>query len=295
MTESLSLRATCGACAAAIDTDHQGSESKVFRPNSFRSSATDRLTLGLCECPSCGLIQTSLLPDAHLVKMAYAEAHDEVHSSQFSHRVESFRRALVKSVLPYIEREKQSPWLDIGTAGGAFVDAARHLSIEAIGIEPSEFIVENAPRHLASFVHVGDVSTLSTDQSFSVISYWDVLEHVVDPRTEILNAINHLKPGGFLVLNLPMIDTPSARILRGLWPFYLNVHLYYFTLKTVTAFLESLSLKVVSISSYSQTLSANYLIGRYSRTLSHLPLLDRWRVTYRMGQRTIVAKYIERS
>jgi hypothetical protein len=106
----------------------------------------------------------------------------------------------------------------------------------------------------------------------------------------MLNDISKiLDTNGILILNLPMIDTFTARLMRFKWPFFLEVHLYYFTKKSIESLLKNNGFKIVQTSRYSQSLSIGYLLNRvfgkdFPKFLGLIPF------RYCMGQRTIIAK-----
>ncbi len=67
-------------------------------------------------------------------------SNESGHDSQYPMRVESFFRALKrleKSLPP-----KGAKVLDIGTAGGAFLDAATRLVMRPGGWSPSKFLTD---------------------------------------------------------------------------------------------------------------------------------------------------------
>lgn len=291
--ETMIFQERCGGCGSALEPPVavEGAANRL-RPDAFFASSSHKLSSSLVTCESCGLTQVGALLDPSDLQVAYADATDDDHSKQFDHRRSSFERALQRSVFPYTSADERSPWLDVGTAGGAFVAAARGLDIEATGIEPSVYVVSQAPSEVRPYLRSGFIDDLDPSERFQVISYWDVLEHVADPRAEILTAKKHLAPGGFLVLNLPMIDTVSARLLGRRWPFYLDVHLYYFTRDTIDRFLTPLGFEVIAMKSYSQTLDLRYLLARYMRGRSPVALLSRIPIRYWMGQRTVVARLV---
>jgi len=288
--ETLRKRAQCGGCQFRLQDNSESTLIGSTDKATFRSASNQRLSVPLITCPRCSLRQTSGELEGSDLEAAYAEATDDEHSSQFNHRRSSFERALVANVFPFVPSESRSPWLDVGTAGGAFVDAARRLGIDAVGLEPSSHIVDSADSLVRPYLRQGFLSDLQHGEQFSVISYWDVLEHVADPYHEVQRIKQHLLPNGYLVLNLPMVDTMSARLLRRRWPFYLDVHLFYFTRKSVVRFLTELGFEVVSIRHYSQTLDLRYLLSRYVSRVRIPSVLSRVPVRYLMGQRTIVAR-----
>jgi SAM-dependent methyltransferase len=126
-------------------------------------------------------------------------------------------------------------------------------------------------------------------KKIDLVTMWDVLEHIESPA-EVLAAIkSSLRTNGHLLLNLPMIDTFSARMFRGIWPFYLEVHLHYFTMPSIALLLERFGFEIVYSKSYTQTLGSRYLARRAtSGRLTRFPIDVS--IPYRLGQRTIVAK-----
>ena len=293
-TAGVNERQVCGGCGSVMGPPISLHQVTVgFKADAYFASSSRKLSTDLATCETCGLTQVCVLPGRSALQAAYADAADDDHSQQFGHRRSSFARALQRSVFPFIPPAQRSPWLDVGTAGGAFVAAARAFDVDAIGIEPSAYVVSRAPSELHAYLRSGFIDGLDAEERFQVISYWDVLEHVADPRAEILAAKKHLVPAGFLVLNLPMIDTPSARLLgRSAWPFYLDVHLYYFTRRTVERFLTPLGFEVIAVNSYAQTLDLRYILGRFMRGRPLAAVLSRIPIRYRMGQRTVVARLV---
>jgi hypothetical protein len=126
---------------------------------------------------------------------------------------------------------------------------------------------------------------------FDVVSLWDVLEHLSDPK-QTLKKIHAMLPSeGLLILNLPMIDTLPARVMGFRWPFYLNVHIYYFTLKTIEALLLETGYEIQGVRRYWQTLSLGYVLNRAGIKLPE-KVEDMLNVPFRyyMGQRTIIVR-----
>ena len=99
--------------------------------------------------------------------------------------------------------------LDLGCGYGAFVLAARGHGLDAIGLDTAEFEISFARERLASggsdaepsdvFV-LGDALALPfPDRSFSVVTLWNVVEHVADYRRLLQEACRVLRQGGWLV------------------------------------------------------------------------------------------------
>lgn len=79
-----------------------------------------------------------------------------------------------------------------------------------LGIEPDAAMVKdlNSRLNQGEFpdncqFKVATVDDLSSDQLFDSIIYIDVLEHIEDHQAEVTKAIEHLKPGGHLIVLSP--------------------------------------------------------------------------------------------
>ena len=77
----------------------------------------------------------------------------------------------------------------------------------------------------------GTLEKLYLRKKFDLISFWDVFEHVIDLNKTLIICKKLLKKNGILLLNIPDHGSLSRKILKKNWPFYLNVHLYYFEKK----------------------------------------------------------------
>ena len=98
------------------------------------------------------------------------------------------------------------------------------------------------------------------DESFDVVTMWDVLEHVPDPLTEVREVFRILRPGGLLVVNYPDIGTWIARLAGRQWWFLLSVHLTYFTQNTLKAMLSRVGFTALSFRPHYQVLNLGHLI-----------------------------------
>jgi len=70
------------------------------------------------------------------------------------------------------------------------------------------------------------------------VTLWDVIEHLADPMREIQRAYRALKPGGLVVIHTMDIDSLFARVIGPKWPWLMEMHIYYFSQRTMAAMLE---------------------------------------------------------
>jgi SAM-dependent methyltransferase len=128
------------------------------------------------------------------------------------------------------------------------MSAAQRAGWQATGVEIGESTAQ-AARDRGLDVRTGtleDVADQFEPGSFSLITFWDVLEHLRDPRRELALARSLLGPRGVLAASMPNVDGlyPSATyqlIARptGRWEYpELPVHLYDFSPRTIARLLE---------------------------------------------------------
>ncbi len=103
--------------------------------------------------------------------------------------------------------------VDLGAGNGNTVKALETLGYDAVGVELSD----EARKAGESLFHVrlqdGDLTAFDTD-SLSLLTMFDVLEHMLDPAALLTEAYARLKPGGGLIIGVPNFDALD-RIFTG--------------------------------------------------------------------------------
>ncbi len=256
-----------------------------------------RGTQRIVRCGRCSMMYESpRLPEEAIVA-GYASADDAGHDSQHHMRVKSFAWSLKRFSrhLP----EPPARILDVGTAGGAFLEAARDFGYTPFGVEPSQYLA-GAARARGFDVRAGTLADgLFAGESFDVVSMWDVIEHLCDPRDAVARVHDLLRPGGTFLLNFPDSGTWQARLAGKRFWWLLSVHVSYFTRRTMRRLLEEAGFEVRVVSRHWQVLELGYLFG----IAAHLgvPLaggvgriLPRWLASvpapYYASQTTVIAR-----
>lgn len=158
--------------------------------------------------------------------------------------LKTFRRRL-QFVLR--NRPVQGRALDVGCAAGFCMQAMRERGFDAYGVEISPTIARHAIERFGfDTVHVGSLATAPfPERSFDLITMWDVIEHVIEPRALLARAAELLKPGGLLVVETQNIDSAFARALGRRWHHYKHAeHIYHFTPASLRRLLGSVGLTV---------------------------------------------------
>ncbi len=91
--------------------------------------------------------------------------------------------------------------LDVGCATGLFLEymSDRQWDIEGTDIS-AEMVEEAVKKGLRAWV--GDVFSVN-DKRYHLITLWDVLEHLLQPKESLIKINSLLEPGGGLIIQTP--------------------------------------------------------------------------------------------
>jgi len=266
----------------------------------FRASSDHILMDQVVQCRSCDLVYVNPRLHPDVILEGYAEAEDPVFAAQNESRVVAFRKTLGKIVKRLGTPAPGSRLLDVGCAGGAFLVAARDAGYDVVGVEPSHWMAAFGRRTYGLDIRDKILTEgMFPEHSFDVITLWDVIEHLPDPRATLELIRSLLKPGGYLFVNYPDIGSFAARLLGKRWPFWLSVHLLYYTPKTIAVQLEKAGFTMLWRQPFWPVLPLGYVARRaapYSPALAPVPKLvgllklDELPLTYNIGQTLVVSR-----
>ncbi len=251
----------------------------------------------IVKCKKCGLKYVNpRLTDKEIVE-AYSEGSDELFISQAKGRELTFKKSL-KLIDKF---SKKGKILDVGTAGGSFLKVARDDGWEVEGVEPNKWLCNWSKEHYNLDIKQGTIYDQKfKDNEFDVVTLWDVLEHVTEPKKTLEECNRIIKKDGLLVVNYPDVGSAVAKLMGKRWIFYLSVHLFYFDKKTIRKILEETGFEVVKIKKHFQTLSLGYLVFRmkaYNKFLHKLGKkivdtlkLNNLLIPYWLGQTLVIAR-----
>jgi 2-polyprenyl-3-methyl-5-hydroxy-6-metoxy-1,4-benzoquinol methylase len=121
--------------------------------------------------------------------------------------------------------------LDVGAGGGEVVYAAQKLGFDAIGLEPNQGYSEFARNQYGVRVETMHLDQLE-EQDFDVITMFHVLEHLPNPARAIEFVYRKVRPGGYLMIEVPNIEQADASPAN----IFFKAHIWYFSRATLTAF-----------------------------------------------------------
>jgi 2-polyprenyl-3-methyl-5-hydroxy-6-metoxy-1,4-benzoquinol methylase len=226
------------------------------------------------DCASCSMRYLSPRVHASDVARLYgsedywekggSEGGYSSYSSMEPLLVRTFVRRL--SLLP--PRKAGARLLDVGCGPGAGLAAALSLGYEAWGLDVSSTAVAVASSRHPARVRLGTLSDrLFPRGSFDVITLFDVIEHVYDPRRLAVDLAWHLVPEGRLVVATPNVKSLLARVMGRRWVSYkIPEHVSYFSPRTLAAALAP-DFEIERVSSCGQYVSLDFLLSRIGDAL----------------------------
>jgi SAM-dependent methyltransferase len=214
-------------------------------------------TQTLVVCYNCGLIYENPRFPEEIILQGYMAYNETTHDSQHAMRVNSFYRGL-QSIQKYLP-PKGAKILDVGTAGGGFLEAAQRFGYEAVGLEPSHFMVEQGRQNGLKIEQGSMDNHPFAPASFDMVCLWDVLEHVPNPEATLAAIRKIIKPHGVLLINYPDIGTWMAKLAGRRFWWILSVHLMHFDQRSIRNICERTGFEVFHFQRYWQTLEFGYL------------------------------------
>ena len=266
----------------------------------YKSSGDEMLMDQLVECIKCNFQYLNPRIKSEIIFNSYIENEDETHTLQDKQRYKTFRRSIKKIInLLNIKETNNKTFLDIGSASGVCLKAIKDLGFKEEGYEPSKWMVEYGRNKYQVNLKPGSINDVNINNKYDLISLWDVLEHVTDLNKTLKRIKTFSKNQTILIINVPDINSLACKIMKKKWPFYLNVHLYYFNQNTIESILNKYGYSLIKHFSHWQFLELGYLIKRAKKyfriffviekivnflKLSSIP------IPYNLGQTTFIFK-----
>jgi SAM-dependent methyltransferase len=181
------------------------------------------------ECQDCSFVFKGLRPSADYLHHHYAgsgEGYIERVAEENPLVREDYRvaRKLVRKAFP-----KGGAMLDVGCASGYFLESLGN-GWEKHGLEILHLAAQRARARGGINVHeCGIASAGFTGQSFDVVCSFDVVEHLADPMSFLLEARRILKPSGWLLVGTGDSRSLAARMSGSRWTYLcIPEHLSFF-------------------------------------------------------------------
>lgn len=215
----------------------------------------------IVRCRSCGLIYALPRMSPSQIQEAYRAAEDPDYVAEREGRVLTFHRNLAP-VERWLGSRAPGRLLDVGCHVGVLLEVARERGWEVWGVEPSRWAAERAQAK-GLRVFCGTLREAGFPNAwFDAVTLWDVVEHLTDPQGELEGVWRILKPEGIVAIHTMDIESPLARLLGPRWPWLMEMHLFYFSPRTLGRLIQELGFEVLEILHQGRYLRLGYLFSR---------------------------------
>lgn len=227
----MSARA-CPACGAV--TDHR------FR---YRRNGCD-----IWQCLRCGLGHADSAgfdPSAYYTGEYFSGARSDGYSD-YRAAEPVLRREFARSVALIRRHCGEGRLLELGCAYGFFLqEAARYYDVSGIELA-EEAAAYCRDRGLNVLSGVADEANMARIGDVDIITLFDVIEHLPQPRDTLALCCRHLRPGGIIVITTGDFASLFARLAGASWRLMTPPqHLWFFTPQSLHQIAASLGLSLV--------------------------------------------------
>ncbi|MBT9150501.1 MAG: Ubiquinone biosynthesis O-methyltransferase [candidate division WS2 bacterium] len=247
---------------------------KLLFSNSDRMFPNIEGSYELLKCSNCGLIfihpqpsidelskhypkdKYSVLTESEKIKHArkiftlveclYQYCSAKANTSKFL-RLISYPFYPIKPMFRTTKVVENGNFLDVGCGIGYFPLIMKYLGMNVYGVEPGEFDKKLSEGHNINIFNGTLLDAKYDDNFFNIITINHVLEHV-DKPSEVMEELHRiLKPGGYLIIGVPISNSWAFKIFGKYWA-QLDTprHLFTFSTTILKKYAEKYGFKIVS-------------------------------------------------
>lgn len=154
---------------------------------------------------------------------------------------------------------------DIGCATGAFMECAQNFGFEVKGFELSQIAINLAPDSIRNKIIKADINSylVSTSEKFDLVTAYDILEHVQDPKSFLQELKMLLNPGGIIAISTPDTEHFLRRLLGKAWPMLQPMqHTFLFGRSGLTRLMQEVGFIDVRAEAAEKVLTLEYLFDQ---------------------------------
>ena len=197
--------------------------------------------LRLVRCRQCAMIYASPVPAEFATGAYYDQAGTDYYLSpaklesdyapvRFDRELRLFRRHCAAGAV-----------LDVGCSSGAFLFQLNQRfpgCYQVLGTDVSGPALDYAEKRGVPVVRGNFLEQDLGEQKFDAVTFWAVLEHLLEPGQFLAKAESVLKPDGLCFVLVPNMKSLAARLLGARYRYVYPQHLNYFTRTTLTGLVE---------------------------------------------------------
>jgi SAM-dependent methyltransferase len=208
----------------------------------YRGQTRLFLDAELYQCQECGLIFIHPMPSPADLDEYYKTVWTTSEDAGIVYQIQAEER--VRYITRHIRLPADAQILDVGSGHGLLYAALKEQGFDQIAF----FATDPSPENLERLKKRGisgfpDIASIG-DRQFDLVTICYVLEHVPDPLPFLSGIISHVKPGGYVFIDLPERDDTFKSLLEP--------HVAVYTEKSLLALADKTGLSVIHHTGYGQ-------------------------------------------
>lgn len=193
--------------------------------------------------------------------------------------------------------------LDCGCAMGYFMEEAKQLGFDSYGVDISHYAADKAKKMFGKKIRISTVENIDSlfkNERFDVITMFDLIEHLKNPRLVLLKLRKLLNKNGIIVLQTGDVSSKWATLQGPNWHFFAPPqHLHFFNRDTITRLLCQSGFKVTEVLTEGKWVSLRYLfhmmryankdrLGDFLYRITHKNIVGKIPILFKLGDNMIV-------
>lgn len=211
-----------------------------FLPDKDMLAKDEGMTLGICQCSACGLVQLDCEPVPYYKDVIRAAA---VSDEMKRFRAQEFRQFIDRHSL------QNKKMIEIGCGNGEYLSILAGCGVGAFGLEnSSEAVKRCAAAGLNAAKGYLDKSDFKIPSApFDAFMILNFLEHFPDPNAALRCIYNNLMNGAVGIVEVPNFD---MIVKKKMFSEFMSDHLLYFTKQTLEFALNMNGFDVIELAEH---------------------------------------------
>jgi len=237
----------CNMCGSTTEK-HKILGQRLNQSQGFDPKSKIGISTSVVKCRNCGLIFSNPQPVPFDIQDHYGVPPENYWNPEYFSIDKNYFSHQIKTTKQLSNFKEGMKALDVGAGLGKCMISLKEAGYDVYGFEPSVPFHQNAIKKMnipADKLRLGMIEDVEYPENhFDFITFGAVLEHLYDPSAAIAKAMNWLKPGGIIHIEVPSSKYLISKMfnfyfkLRGtnyvnnISPMHTPFHLYEFDLKS---------------------------------------------------------------
>lgn len=198
-------------------------------------------------------------------RMDFANTSDSQvdHSLRFSDSYvetvfDEYRLTMEQLKIDLEDLGKDRKILDFGCANGIFLKFLNFVGIDKhnlFGCDISRQMLEEARIHTKNLFHTSEIENYQN--KFDLVTLWDVLEHIINPKEYLERIAKSLKPKGKLLIQTPNYGVLAEKFGEDFAHYLVLEHINLFSRTAAVNLIESVGFELLSEGSFGANVKAD--------------------------------------